>query len=418
MSPKRKARTPEAPLAPVPDEILDAFVRQGPLSHAELDAAVRRFKKAIIERALGGELTHHLGYPPGGVRPDDSDNHRNGTGGKTVLTDDGPLAIEVPRDRDGSFEPRLIAKHERRFAGFDDKILALYARGMTVREIQGFLLDMYATEVSPDFISSVTDAVLVEVTAWQSRPLEMMYPVVFFDALRVKIRDEAVVRSKAIYLALAVLPDGSRDILGIWIEQTEGAKFWMKVFSDLKTRGCQDILIAVTDGLKGMPEALAAVYPQTTLQTCIVHLIRHSLDFANWKERKPMAAALRVIYAAPTAEAAADALDAFERGPWGTKFPTVVASWRRAWTHVIPFFAFPPEVRRVIYTTNALESVHGQLRKIIKTRGHFPTDEAATKLIWLALRNITGKWERGAPSWRQAMNAFAILFQDRFKPAV
>jgi len=419
MSPKRKPRTPEAPLAPVPDEILDQFVRQGPLSHAELDAAVRRFKKAIIERALGGELTHHLGYPPGGVRPDDSPNHRNGTGGKTVLTDDGPLAIDVPRDRDGSFEPRLIAKHERRFAGFDDKILALYARGMTVREIQGFLLDMYATEVSPDFISSVTDAVVAEVTAWQSRPLEAMYPVVFFDALRVKIRDEAVVRSKAIYLALAVLPDGSRDILGIWIEQTEGAKFWMKVFSDLKTRGCQDILIAVTDGLKGMPEALAAVFPQTTLQTCIVHLIRHSLDFANWKERKPMAAALRVIYAAPTAEAAADALDAFERGPWGTKFPTVAASWRRAWTHVIPFFAFPPEVRRVIYTTNALESVHGQLRKIIKTRGHFPTDEAATKLIWLALRNITGKWERAAPTWRQAMNQFAILYEGRFtKPAV
>lgn len=419
MSPKRKARVPEAPLAPVPDEILDAFVRQGPLSHAELDAAVRRFKKAIIERALGGELTHHLGYPPGGARPDDSDNHRNGTGGKTVLTDDGPLAIDVPRDRDGSFEPRLIAKHERRFTGFDDKILALYARGMTVREIQGFLLDMYATEVSPDFISSVTDAVLAEVTAWQSRPLEAMYPVVFFDALRVKIRDEAVVRSKAIYLALAVLPDGSRDILGIWIEQTEGAKFWMKVFSDLKTRGCQDILIAVTDGLKGMPEALAAVYPQTTLQTCLVHLIRHSLDFANWKERKPMAAALRVIYTAPTAEAAADALDAFERGPWGTKFPTVVASWRRAWAHVIPFFAFPPAVRRVIYTTNALESVHSQLRKIIKTRGHFPSDEAATKLIWLALRNITAKWERGAPTWRQAMNAFAILYEGRFtKPAV
>jgi len=419
MSPKRKARTPEAPVAPVPDEILDAFVRQGPLSHAELDAAVRRFKKAIIERALGGELTHHLGYPPGGVRPEDRPNHRNGTGGKTVLTDDGPLAIDVPRDRDGSFEPRLIAKHERRFTGFDDKILALYARGMTVREIQGFLLDMYATEVSPDFISSVTDAVLAEVTAWQGRPLEAMYPIVFFDALRVKIRDEAVVRSKAIYLALAVLPDGSRDILGIWIEQTEGAKFWMKVFSDLKTRGCQDILIAVTDGLKGMPEALAAVFPQTTLQTCIVHLIRHSLDFANWKDRKPMAAALRVIYTAPSAEAAADALDAFERGPWGTKFPTVVASWRRAWTHVIPFFAFPPEVRRVIYTTNALESVHGQLRKIIKTRGHFPTDEAATKLIWLALRNITGKWERAAPTWRQAMNQFAILYEGRFtKPAV
>lgn len=295
---KRKSLTPDTPLAPVPDEILDQFVRQGPISPEELDAAVRPFKKAIIERALGGELTHHLGYPPGGDKPDDTSNHRNGTGSKTVLTDDGALRIDVPRDREGSFEPRLIGKHERRFTGFDDRILALYARGMTVREIQGFLAEMYGVEVSPDLISTVTDGIVAEVTAWQSRPLERMYPVVFFDAVRVKIRDEATVRSKAIYLALALLPDGHRDILGLWIEQTEGAKFWMNVFSDLKTRGCQDILIAVTDGLKGMPEALAAVFPQTTLQTCIVHLIRQSLDFANWKERKPMAAALRPIYAA------------------------------------------------------------------------------------------------------------------------
>jgi transposase-like protein len=416
---KRKALMPDAPLAPVPSEILDQFVRQGPISHEELDAAVRRFKKAIVERALGGELTHHLGYPPGGTKPEDATNHRNGTGGKTVLTDDGPLAIEVPRDREGTFEPRLIAKHERRFAGFDDKILALYARGMTVREIQAFLADMYAVEVSPTLISTVTDAIVAEVTAWQSRPLEPMYPVVFFDALRVKIRDEATVRSKAIYLALAVLPDGSRDVLGLWIEQTEGAKFWMKVFSDLKTRGCQDILIAVTDGLKGMAEALAAVFPATTLQTCIVHLIRASLDFANWKERKPMAKALRPIYTAASAEAANAALEDFARGPWGAKFPTVVASWRRAWTQVIPFFAFPPDMRRVLYTTNALESVHAPLRKIIKTRGHFPTDEAATKLIWLALRNITAKWARGPRFWKLAMNQFAILYEGRFTtPAV
>jgi len=414
---KPKSLTPDTPLAPVPDEILDQFVRQGPISPEELDAAVRRFKKAVIERALGGELTHHLGYPPGGEKPDDTTNHRNGTGGKTVLTDDGPLRIDVPRDRDGSFEPRLIGKHERRFTGFDDKILALYARGMTVREIQGFLADMYGVEVSPDLISTVTDGIVAEVTAWQSRPLERMYPVVFFDALRVKIRDEATVRSKAIYLALAVLPDGHRDILGLWIEHTEGAKFWMKVFSDLKTRGCQDILIAVTDGLKGMPEALAAVFPQTTLQTCIVHLIRQSLDFANWKERKPMAAALRPIYAAVNADAAQTALDAFARGPWGKKFPTVVAAWRRVWTHVVPFFAFPPDVRRLIYTTNALESVHAQLRKIIKTRGQFPNDEAATKLIWLALRNITAKWARSSPYWRPAMNQFAILYDGRFSPS-
>lgn len=410
---KPKSTSPDTP-APVPAEILDQFVGQGPISHEELEAAVRRFKKAIIERALGGELTHHLGYPPGGTKPAEATNHRNGTSGKTVLTDDGSLAIDVPRDRDGTFEPRFIPKHERRFTGFDDKILALYARGMTVREIQGFLAEMYAVEVSPDLISTVTDAVVAEVTAWQTRPLEPMYPVVFFDALRVKIRDEATVRSKAVYLALAVLPDGTRDILGIWIEQTEGAKFWMKVFTDVKTRGCTDILIAVTDGLKGMSEALTAVFPATTLQTCIVHLIRNSLDFANWKERKPLAMALRAIYTAPSAEAASAALDAFERGPWGTKFPTVVAAWRRAWAHVIPFFAFPPEVRRVIYTTNALESVHAQLRKIIKTRGHFPNDDAATKLLWLALRNITAKWARGAPSWRTAMRQFAILYEDRF----
>ena len=414
---KRKSLTPDTPLAPVPGEILDQFVRHGPISPEELEAAVRRFKKALIERALGGELTHHLGYPPGGEKPDATTNHRNGTGSKTVLTDDGSLTIDIPRDRDGTFEPQLIAKHERRFTGFDDKILALYARGMTVREIQGFLAEMYAVEVSPDLISTVTDGIVAEVTAWQSRPLERMYPVVFFDALRVKIRDEATVRSKAIYLALAVLPDGHRDILGLWIEQTEGAKFWMKVFSDLKARGCQDILIAVTDGLKGMSEALAAVYPQTTLQTCIVHLIRHSMEFANWKERKPMAAALRPIYAAPSADAASAALDAFERGPWGQKFPTVVATWRRAWAQVIPFFAFPPDVRRLIYTTNALESVHGQLRKIIKTRGQFPNDDAATKLIWLALRNITTKWARTSPYWRAAMNQFAILYEGRFSPS-
>ena len=399
----------------IPETILDQVGGPArPMSQAEVDAITKRFKKALVERMLGGELTHHLGYPPGGAKPADTTNQRNGTSGKTVLTDDGPLTLDIPRDRDGTFEPQLIGKHERRFTGFDDKILALYARGLTVREIQAFLIEMYAVEVSPDFISTVTDAVHEEVTAWQNRPLEPMYPVVFFDALRVKIRDEATVRSKAVDLALAVLPDGSREILGIWIEQTEGAKFWMKVFTDLKTRGCQDLLIAVTDGLKGMSEALAAVFPATTLQTCIVHLLRHSLDFANWKERKPLAAALRAIYTAPSAEAAGAALDMFERGPWGTTFPTVVASWRRAWTHVIPFFAFPPDIRRVLYTTNALESVHAPLRKIIKTRGHFPNDDAAIKLIWLALRNITAKWKRGDGSWKMAMRQFAILYEDRF----
>lgn len=412
---KPKSEKPGAEvLAPIPAEILDQIVRDGPLTAEEVETASRRFKKALIERALGAELTHHLGYAAGATKPELTTNHRNGTSGKTVITDDGPVSIEVPRDREGTFEPQLIGKHERRFTGFDDKIIALYARGLTVREIQAFLHEAYAVEVSPDLISTVTDAIVAEVTAWQSRPLDPLYPVVFFDALRVKIRDEATVRIKAVYLALAVRPDGSRDILGIWIEQTEGAKFWMKVFTDLKTRGCQDILIAVTDGLKGMEEALAAVFPRTTLQTCIVHLLRQSLDFANWKQRKPLATALRTIYAAPSADLAVAALDAFERGDWGQRFPTIVAAWRRAWTRVTPFFAFPPEIRRVIYTTNALESVHARLRKIIKTRGHFPNDEAATKLIWLALRNITATWERAAPTWRQAMNQFAILYGDRF----
>ena len=253
----------------------------GPMSPEAVQAASMAFKKALIERALGAELSHHLGYPPGAAKPDDAGNHRNGSTGKTVLTEDGPVRIEVPRDREGSFEPVLIPKHERRFTGFDDKIVAMYARGMTVREIRAFLAEQYGTEVSPEFISSVTDAVMAEVTAWQSRPLEPMYPVVFFDALRVKIREDAGVRNKAIYLALGMLPDGTRDILGLWIENTEGAKFWMKVFNDLKTRGVADILIAVTDGLKGIGEALGAVFPATTLQTCIVHLIRNSPDYAN-----------------------------------------------------------------------------------------------------------------------------------------
>jgi len=417
MKKKEVALATEAALPPIPSGWLDQIVR-GPMTAEAVEDVMRRFKKALIERILGAELSHHLGYGPGEDKPEDARNHRNGSSGKTVLTDDGPLCIDVPRDRHGSFEPQLIGKHERRFTGFDDKIVAMYARGMTVRDIQGFLAEMYGTEVSAEFVSSVTDAVMAEVTAWQSRALETMYPVVFFDALRVKIREDAVVRSKSVYLALGMLADGTRDILGLWIENTEGAKFWMKVFNDLKTRGCNDILIAVTDGLKGMEEALGAVYPATTLQTCIVHLIRNSLDYASWKDRKALAAAIRPIYTAPSAEAAEIELEAFAQGPWGQRFPTVVASWRRAWSNVIPFFAFPPEVRRVIYTTNAIESVNARLRKIIKTRGHFPSDDAATKLIWLALRNITADWGRAASHWKDAMNQFAILYEDRFTNAV
>ncbi len=413
---KTSKKRPVAALPSIPKELIDQMVR-GPMDAEAVNAASMAFKKALIERILGAELSHHLGYPPGADKPAEMGNHRNGATGKTVLTDAGPLRIDIPRDRQGSFEPLLIPKHERRFTGFDDKIVALYARGMTVREIQGFLAEQYGTEVSPDFISSVTDAVMAEVTAWQSRPLEAMYPVVFFDALRVKIREDAVVRNKAIYLALGVLPDGTRDILGLWIENTEGAKFWMKVFNDLKTRGVADILIAVTDGLKGMPEALSAVFPATTLQTCIVHLIRNSLDYARWKDRKALAAAIKPIYTAANAEAAMAELEAFAQGPWGDKFPTVAAAWRRAWDRVIPFFAFPPAIRRVIYTTNAIESINARLRKIIKTRGHFPSDDAATKLIWLALRNITADWGRAAKDWKEAMNQFAILYAERFEAA-
>ncbi len=399
-----------AALPKIPKELMDQLV-SGPMTGEEVNAATMAFKKALIERVMGAELGHHLGQPAGDT------NHRNGTSGKTVITGEGPVRVDIPRDRNGSFEPLLIPKHERRFTGFDDKIIAMYARGMTMREIQGFLLESYAVEVSPEFISSVTEAVMAEVTAWQARPLEPMYPVVFFDALRVKIKEDAVVRNKAIYLALGVQRDGCRDILGLWIEGTEGAKFWMKVFNDLKTRGVNDILIAVTDGLKGMPEALAAVFPATTLQTCIVHLIRNSLDYASWKDRKALAAALKPIYTAANAEAAQAELDAFEQGPWGQRFPTVVAAWRRAWSHVIPFFAFPPQIRRVIYTTNAIESIHAQLRKIIKSRGHFPSDDAATKLIRLALKNITADWGRASKDWKEAMNQFAILYEDRFTKA-
>ena len=389
----------------------------GPMTQEAVNAASLAFKQALIEASLKAELTHHLGYAPGAERPEAASNQRNGGAAKTVLTGDGRLRIETPRDRDGSFEPLLLPKHARRFTAFDDSIVALYARGLTVREIQGYLAEAYAAEVSPDLISTVTDGVLAEVTAWQSRPLETVYPVVFFDALRVKIREDNVVRNKAVYLALGVRRDGTREVLGLWIETTEGAKFWMKVFNDLRTRGVADILIAVTDGLTGMPAALEAVFPRTTLQTCIVHLIRNSLDYASWKERKALAAAIRPIYAAASAEAAEAALDAFAEGEWGGKFPTVVAAWRRAWAQVIPFFAFPPAIRRVIYTTNAIESVNARVRKIIRTRGHFPSDDAANKLIWLALRNITASWGSAAHHWKAAMNQFAILYDDRFNAA-
>ncbi len=421
-TPMKKKRTAAAqaaargPLPEVPAELLDHLVK-GPMTPSEVQDLFLSFQKAVIERTMAAEMNLHLGYRPGEDKPEGQANERNGASGKTLLTERGPVRVKLPRDRDGSFAPILIPKHERRFTGFDDRIIAMYARGMSVREIQAFLAESYGTEVSPDFISSVTDEVMAETIAWQNRPLEAMYPVVFFDALRVKIRDDGGVSNKAVYLALGVQANGQRDVLGLWVEQTEGAKFWLKVFNELKTRGCQDILIAVVDGLKGLADAIGTAFPRTTVQTCIVHLIRNSLDYAGWKDRKAVAAALRPIYAAASMQAAEQALQAFADGPWGSKYPMIVAAWQRAWENVTPFFVFPPDIRRVIYTTNAIESLNMQLRKIIKTRGHFPSDEAAIKLLWLALRNVLAKSVRATFDWKAAMNQFVILFGDRFTDA-
>lgn len=372
----------------------------------------RQLKKALMERALGGELTHHLGYEKHDPAGRGSGNSRNGHSSKTVLTEDGELDLSIPRDRAGTFEPQLVPKGVTRLEGFDDKIISLYARGLTVREIQGHLRELYATEVSPDLISRVTDAVLEEVKEWQARPLDACYPIVFFDALRVKIRDEGLVRNKAVYIALALDAEGHKHVLGLWIEQTEGAKFWLKVMNDLKTRGVGDILIAVVDGLKGFPEAIGAVFPETMVQTCIIHLIRNSLAFVSWKDRKQIMPDLKAIYRAETAEAALDRLAEFE-GKWGARYPAIGQSWRRAWEHVIPLFAFPPDIRKMIYTTNAVESLNRSLRKIIKTRGSFPNDEAAMKLLYLAIQNAGVHWRRPI-EWTAAMGQFAVLFGDRF----
>jgi putative transposase len=397
----------------IKQEVIDELMKEyrGP---EDFQALFTALKKAVMERALNAELSAHLGYEKGEERPTDQANHRNGASSKTVLGESGAVALEIPRDRAGTFEPQLIRKGQRRIDGMDQKILSMYARGMTVREIQGHLKELYATDISPDLISSVTDAVLEEIKDWQNRPLEPLYPVIIFDALRVKIRDEGVVKNKAVYLAIGIAKDGTKDILGLWIEQTEGAKFWLKVMSELKNRGVQDALICLVDGLKGFPEAISAIFPQAQIQTCIVHLMRHSLEYCSWKDRKFVAAELKTIYRAVSAEAAAEALSAFEAGPWGQRYPAIAASWRRNWERVIPFFAYPPDVRRVLYTTNAIESLHMQLRKITKNRGHFPSDEAATKLLYLALRNVTAKWKNTAREWKAALSQFAILFADRF----
>jgi putative transposase len=402
-------------------ELVDELLKDAdPKAVFSSEGLLSEIKKALAERMLNAELDQHLqgesASPPEGAAPP-SGNHRNGYSKKTVLTDTGAVELDIPRDRHGTFEPQLIAKYQRRFPGFDDKIVSMYARGMSVRDIQGHLRELYGIEASPQLISTVTDAVLDEVGRWQQRPLDALYAVVFFDALRVKMRDEGTVRNKAVYLAVGVSPDGRKDVLGLWIEQTEGAKFWLRVMTELKNRGVNDILIAVVDGLKGFPDAITAVFPQTQIQTCIVHLLRTSMDYAGWKDRKPIATALKTVYRAVDATAAAAALADFEDGPWGRKYPAIVASWRRSWAEVIPFLSYPQEVRRVIYTTNAIESLNSTVRRSVRARGHFPSEDAAIKLIWLTLREVTKNWKMPAREWHAAKAQFGLVFGERFELA-
>jgi putative transposase len=335
-----------------------------------------------------------------------------------VTTDSGRIDLEIPRDRQSTFDPQLIAKYQRRFPGFDEKIVSMYARGMSVREIVGHLRELYGVDVSPDLISAVTDAVLDEIAAWQSRPLEPVYPLIFFDALRIKVRDEGVVRNKAVHIALGVRADGAKEVLGLWLEQNEGAKFWLRVMNELKNRGVEDVLLAVVDGLKGFPEAIRAVFPEAMVQTCIVHLLRHSLDFVSYKDRKAVAAALKGIYRALDAAAGEAALTAFEEGLWGQRYPAIAQSWRRAWSEVIPFYGFPADVRRILYTTNAIEALNAKLRRAVRARGHFPTDEAAMKLLFLVLNRAEKEWKMPPREWAMAKAQFAVIFGERFAKAM
>jgi putative transposase len=397
----------------IADALLDQLLAGADAKTAfDKDGLLDELKKALAERALNAEMDHHLEAGEG------DGNRRNGYGRKTVLTGTGKLALEVPRDRLATFDPQLIAKYQRRFPGFDEKIVSMYARGMSTREIQGHLRELYGLEVSPDLISAVTDAVLEEVAEWQNRPLEALYPLIFFDAIRIKVRDEGTVRNKAVYVALGVRPDGTKEVLGLWIEQSEGAKFWLRVMNELKSRGVDDVLIAIVDGLKGFPEAITAVFPEAQVQTCIVHLIRHSLAFVSYKDRRAVAAALKEIYKAKDADAGAAALEDFSEGPWGHKYPAITLSWRRNWSEVIPFFAFHDDVRRIIYTTNSIESLNAKLRRAVRCRGHFPTDEAALKLLFLVLNLAAKEWKMPPREWAMAKAQLAILFEDRFTAAL
>ena len=389
------------------------LVGQDPSTLFDKGGLLDELKRQLAERVLNAEMDHHLA----GEASEGKSNSRNGYSSKTVITDSGKFGIAVPRDRLSTFDPQLIAKYRRRLPGFDEKIISMYARGMTVREIRGHLDEIYGVDVSPELISAVTDDILDEVAEWQNRPLESLYPLVFFDALRVKIRDEGMVRNKAVYVALGVRLDGQKEILGLWIEQTEGAKFWLRVMNELKNRGIEDILIAIVDGLKGFPEAITAVFPQTQVQTCIVHLIRNSLDFVSYKDRRAVAAELKTVYRAKDADAGMAALEAFDAGIWGQKYPAIAMSWRRNWQAVIPFFAFADDVRRIIYTTNAIEALNSKLRRAVRTRGHFPNDESAMKLLFLVLNLAEKEWRMPPREWAMAKAQFAILFEDRLRAA-
>ena len=398
----------------VPKELIDSLLAgyKKPEDLIGENGLLKQLTKLLVEKALDAEMTEHLGHDKNHPIQNSLGNARNGKSKKTLKGEFGELPIEVPRDRQGSFEPQLIPKHQTRWTGFDDKILSLYARGMTVREIQSHLEEMYGTEVSPTLISSVTDAVIEEVKAWQGRPLDSVYPIVYLDCIHVKIRDSGVVKAKAIYLALGITMTGQKEALGLWVAQTEGAKFWLQVVTELKNRGIQDIFIACVDGLKGFPEAIETIYPNTTVQLCIVHMVRYSLNYVTWKYRKDVASDLKSIYGAGTIERAAQALDDFEER-WGKSYPSIGQSWRRNWPRIIPFFDYSPEIRKVIYTTNAIESVNMSLRKITKNRGSFPSDESLMKLFYLALRNISQKWNMPIRDWKGALNQFSIKFEER-----